>query len=156
MPAQENKEIVRYFIEEAYNKGNLSIGDKWLTSNSVFHTPEANIEGIEGWKQYARAFLTGFSDLVVSVEDTIAEGDKVVAHWTCLGTHTGELRGIAPTGKQVTWTGIAIYRFGGGKIEEILGWNDALGLMQQLGAVPSEQKWRDYSIEQNSFPKRDR
>ena len=110
----------------------------WFYLILFFTPPKRNIEGIEGWKQYARAFLTGFSDLVVSVEDTIAEGDKVVAHWTCRGTHTGELRGIAPTGKQVTWTGIAIYRFSGGKIEEILGWNDALGLMQQLGAVPSE------------------
>jgi predicted ester cyclase len=137
MSEQENKDIVWRFIDEAYNKGNLSVGDEWLAANSVFHTPDADIEGIEGWKKYASAFLTGFSDLVVSVEDTIAEGDKVMAHWTCRGTHTGELLGIAPTGKQVTWTGIAIYRFSGGKIVEIQGWNDSLGLMRQLGAIPS-------------------
>lgn len=135
MSTEQNKAIVRRFIDEAYNKGNLTVGDEWLAANVVFHTPDADIEGPEGWKQYASGFLTGFSDLVVSVEDTIAEGDKVVAHWTCRGKHTGELRGIVPTGKQATWTGIAIYRFAGGKIEEIRGWNDALGLMRQLGGV---------------------
>ena len=137
MSTEENKTILHRFLDEAYNKGNLAVGDELLAANAVFHTPDADIEGIEGWKQYANAFLTGFSDLVVAVEDTIAEGDKVVAYWTCRGTHTGELRGIAPTGKQATWTGIAIYRFAGGKIQEIRGWNDALGLMRQLGVVPT-------------------
>lgn len=135
MSAKENKIIVLRFINEAYNKRNLTVGDELLAANVVLHIPDADIEGPEGWKQYASGFLTGFTDIDVQVEDTIAEGDKVVAHWTCCGVHTGELQGIAPTGKQVTMTGIAIYRFAGDKIEEIWVWNDLLGMMRQLGVV---------------------
>lgn len=135
MSAKENKIIVLRFINEAYNKRNLTVGDELLAANVVLHIPDADIEGPEGWKQYASGFLTGFTDIDVQVEDTIAEGDKVVAHWTCCGVHTGELQGIAPTGKQVTMTGIAIYRFAGYKIEEIWVWNDLLGMMRQLGVV---------------------
>ncbi len=90
----------------------------------VLHVSNSDIKGLEGWKQYAGSFLAGFSDIAISVKDTIAEGDKVVANWICQGIHTGELLGIAPTGKQATWTGIAIYRFVGGKIEEVWVWND--------------------------------
>lgn len=135
MSAKENKIIVLRFINEAYNKRNLTVGDELLAANVVLHIPDADIEGPEGWKQYASGFLTGFTDIDVQVEDTIAEGDKVVAHWTCCGVHTGELQGIAPTGKQVAMTGIAIYRFAGYKIEEIWVWNDLLGMMRQLGVV---------------------
>ena len=135
MSAKENKIIVLRFINEAYNRRNLAVGDESLAANVVLHIPDADIEGLEGWKQYAGGFLTGFTDIVVYVKDTIAEGDKVVAHWTCCGVHTGELQGIAPTGKQVTMTGIAIYRFAGYKIEEIWVWNDLLGMMRQLGVV---------------------
>ena len=135
MSAKENKIIVLRFINEAYNKRNLTVGDESLVANVVLHIPDADIEGLEGWKQYASGFLIGFTDIVVNVEDTIAEGDKVVAHWTCCGIHTDELQGIAPTGKKVTWTGIAIYRFVMDKIEEIWVWNDLLGMMRQLGVV---------------------
>src|SRR5450756_1430493 len=82
------------------------------------------------------SFLAGFSDIVIFVKDTIAEGDKVVASWICHGIHTGELQGIAPTGKEVTWTRIAIYRFVGGKIEEVWVWNDIWGMMRRLGVIP--------------------
>ena len=135
MSAKENKIVVLRFINEAYNRRNLTVGDESLAANVVLHIPYADIEGLEGWKQYAGSFLTGFTDIVVHVKDTIAEGDKVVAHWTCGGVHTGELQGIAPTDKQATWTGIAIYRFAGDKIEEIWVWNDLLGMMRQLGVV---------------------
>lgn len=112
------------------------MGDELLATNVVLHVSNSDIEGTEGWKQYAKSFLDGFS-IVISVKDIIAEGEKVVANWTCQGIHTGELQGISPTGKQVTWTGIAIYRFAGGKIEEVWVWNDLLSLWRQLGVVPS-------------------
>jgi predicted ester cyclase len=137
MSTKQNKAIICRFIDEAYNKRNLTVGDELLATNVVLHVSNADIEGPEGWKQYASSFLAGFSDIVVSVKDTIAEGDKVVANWICNGIHTGELQGIAPTGKQVTWTGIAIYRFVDDKIEEIWVWNDLLSLFRQLGVVPS-------------------
>lgn len=132
----KNKAIVHRFIDEAYNKRNLTIGDELLAANVVLHVSDAYIEGGVGWKQYTGNFLNAFSDIVISVEDTIAEGDKVVANWTCSGIHSGELQGIAPTGKRVTWTGIAIYRFVGGRIEEVWVWNDLLSLMRQLGVGP--------------------
>ncbi len=115
MSTKQNKAIVCRFIDEAYNKRNLTVGDELLAANVVLHISNVDIEGHEGWKQYASGFLTGFSDIVISVKDTIAEGDKVVARWLCHGIHTGELQGIVPTGKQATWTGIAIYRFVGGR-----------------------------------------
>jgi predicted ester cyclase len=96
MSAKENKIVVLRFINEAYNRRNLTVGDESLAANVVLHIPYADIEGLEGWKQYAGSFLTGFTDIVVHVKDTIAEGDKVVAHWTCGGVHTGELQGICP------------------------------------------------------------
>lgn len=137
MSTKQNKAAVCRFIDEAYNKRNLNVGDELLATNVVLHISNSDIEGNEGWKQYASVFLSGFSDIIISVKDTIAEGDKVVASWTCHGIHTGELQGIAPTGKQVTWTGIAIYRFVGGKIEEVWVWNDIWALMRQLGVIPS-------------------
>jgi len=68
MSAEEIKALLCRFLDEAYNKGNLAVGDGLLASRVVFHTPDADIEGTEGWKQYASSFLNGFSDLVVSVE----------------------------------------------------------------------------------------
>lgn len=138
MSAKENKAILQRFLDEAFNKGNLGVGDEPLTANCVFHTAEADIEGIEGWKKFATGFLTAFpDDLDVTIEDIVDEGNKVVAYWTCRGTHNGALRGIAPTGKQVIWQGMGIYRFAEGKIEEVWTLNDALGIMQQVGAIPS-------------------
>jgi len=137
MSTKQNKAIVCRFIDEAYNKKNLTVGDEVLAANVVLHVSNSEIKGLAGWKQYAGSFLAGFSDIAISVKDTIAEGDRVVANWICHGIHTGELQGIAPTGKEATWTGIAIYRFVGGKIEEVWVWNDIWGMMRQLGVIPS-------------------
>jgi predicted ester cyclase len=141
MSTEQNKAIVCRFIEEAYNKKNMSVGDEVLAANVVIHVSNSEIKGLAGWKQYAGGFLSGFSDIAISVKDTIAEGDRVVATWACHGIHTGELKGIAPTGKKATWTGIAIYRFSGGKIEEVWVWNDIWGMIRQVGVIlPGEDK----------------
>jgi steroid delta-isomerase-like uncharacterized protein len=137
MSAQENVNLVRRFLEEAYNHGDLTVGDALLTPDCVFHIPN-DITGIDGWKQFAKAFLIAFpDDLQVTIEDIYADDDKVAARWTAQGTHNGPLRGIPPTGKQVTWMGIGIYHLTGGKIREVWGLNDAPGIMQQIGALPS-------------------
>ena len=138
--SEKNKAMVRRLLEEAYSKGNIAVGDELLNANVVFHNPD--IEGIKRWKQFATMYRTAFPDLRIAVEDTIAEGDKVVARWRAWGTHKGDLRGIAPTGKQATWTGVATYRFAGGKIVEAWGCRDAIGLMRQLGfkLVPVSEK----------------
>jgi len=82
-------------------------------------------------------FFTGFPDLALTVEFTITEEDKVAVRWTATGTHSGDFRGIPPTGKPINIAGVAIYRVAGGKIVE--GWSqpDTLGLLQQIGVIPS-------------------
>lgn len=138
MSEAANEVNVRRFLEEAYNRGNLAVGDELLAENCVFYTP-APIQGIAGWKQFATAFLTAFpDDLRVTIDDLFVAGDKVAARWTAQGTHKGPLRGIPPTGNQVTWVGIAFYSLSHGKITEVWGLNDALGIMQQIGAIPSK------------------
>jgi steroid delta-isomerase-like uncharacterized protein len=138
MSKTENEALVRRFLEEAYNQRNLAVGDELLAENCVFYTP-APIPGIAGWKQFATAFLTAFpDDLQVTIDDMFVAGNKVAARWTAQGTHKGPLRGIPPSGNQVTWVGIAFYSLSDGKITEVWGLNDALGIMQQIGAIPSK------------------
>jgi len=104
---------VQQFVDEAFNQKNLTVGDERLSTGVVFQTTSGDdVAGIEGWKLYASIFVTAFPDFSFSDEDTIAEGDKVVLRWSATGTHNGPLRDIAPTGKQVAFTGIAIYRAG--------------------------------------------
>ena len=137
MSEVDNDTRVRRFLDEAYNKRNLTIGDELLVEDCVFHAIPKSIRGIAAWKMYATAFLTAFpDDLQVTIEDSFATGDKVAARWIAQGTHKGPLRGIAPTGKEVRWLGIALYYFSGGKIKEVWGLNDTLGLMQQIGVIP--------------------
>ena len=138
MPVQDNEAIVRRFLDQAYNKGNLAIGDELLDNDCVFHALPRTIKGIEEWKKYASAFLSAFpDDLQITVEDFFATGDKVAARWTAQGTNKGQLRGIAPTGKEVRWLGVALYYFSDSKIKEVWGLNDVFGMMQQIGAIPS-------------------
>ena len=86
-------------------------------------------------KKRVTLYRNAFPDLRFNVEDLIAEGESVTARWSCRGTHKAELNGIAPTGKQITISGISVVRFSSGKMVE--GWVnwDALGMMQQLGVV---------------------
>jgi steroid delta-isomerase-like uncharacterized protein len=140
--SENNKAIVGRLIEEVWNKGNLSLVDELFTTNYEHHdasSPDFG-RGPESEKKRATLYRTAFPDLRVTIEDIIAEGETVMARWSCRGTHKGDLGGIAPTGKQVTISGVSIARFSGGKIAE--GWInwDALGMMQQLGVVPELAK----------------
>src|SRR5829696_10360122 len=106
----------------------------------VLHEPDEDVRGIEGLKQFVTMIRSAIPDLRITLEEDIAEGDKVVSRWRAQGTHQGELMGIAPTSNQVTITGITIHRIEEGKIvEEWENW-DALGLMQQIGAIPSPEE----------------
>jgi steroid delta-isomerase-like uncharacterized protein len=135
MSVKENKAIFRQIVEEGFNKGNLAIVDELVAANHVNHAD--NVRGPEEYKQFIAMYRTAFPDLHMTIEDQIAEGDKVVNRWTSRGTHKGDLMGIPPTGKQVTLTGTYVARIVGGKIIEEWGNFDALGMMQQLGVVPS-------------------
>jgi steroid delta-isomerase-like uncharacterized protein len=141
MSAEQNKAICRRADEELFNRGNLDVADELFAVDYVYHDPTGGEDwrGPEGVKRYVSMFRTAFPDLHLTIEDQIAEGDKVAYRWTARGTHQGELMGIAPTGNRVTVTGIAIARLADGKIEEMWESSDALGLMRQLGVVPSPE-----------------
>lgn len=137
MSTEENKALVRRFFEEMWGKGNLAIADELLTTDFVFHpAPPGVAPDLEGYKHWVRMTCAGLADRQSTVEDQIAEGDKVVSRWTYRGTHKGELMGVAPTSKQVTVTGICIDRIFGDKIVEEWIEMDNLGMMQQLGVAP--------------------
>ena len=137
MSIQENKAKVREYLDELYRKGNLEILDKLTVPDVIVHHPD--ISGIGELKKFVAAYHSMFEGLTFTVADLIAEDDKVASIWSASGTHTGEYEGVAPTGKQVIFTGVAIYRFTGDKVKEMWGWRDALGLLQQLGASPQSK-----------------
>lgn len=138
MGAEESKALVRRFIQEAWDEGKLGVLDELMSPNFVDHNPMPGLPADkQGQKQGITMFRTAFPDLKTTVDDLVAEGDKVVLRVTSRGTHKGEFQGMAPTGKQVTIQGIFIGRIGGGKLVESWEQFDALGLMQQLGAMPA-------------------
>ena len=139
MSTEENKAISRRADEELFDRGNLDVADELFASDFVYHDPASGEDwhGPESVKQYATMMRAAFPDLHYIVEDQIAEGDKVVTRYTASGTHQGELMGIASTGNRVEITGISITRIEDGKIEEIWENYDTLGMMQQLGVIPS-------------------
>jgi len=137
MSIEENKALSRRVIEEIFNKQNLALADELIDTNFVDHgIAGMGFKGPEGFKQFVTTFISGFPDIRLTIDDMVAEGDKVAMRLTARGTHKGDLMGIAPTGKQVTMSGILIQRIAGNKMAE--GWlvNDNLGMMQQLGVVP--------------------
>jgi steroid delta-isomerase-like uncharacterized protein len=137
MSTEDNKAIVRRLYEEVFNQRRLALVDELCTTTHVFHNPPTTLHGREEFKQLLSVYLTAFPDARFTVEDELAEGDRVASRYTFRGTHQGELMGIPPTGKQVTVTGIILNRIAGGKVAE--GWLnfDALGMLQQLGVVPA-------------------
>jgi len=137
--SEENKAVTRRFLEEIFMVGNLELADEIFASNFVLHDPSVphEVRGPEGIKQYVAMYRAAYPDTRFTIEDQIAEGDDVVTRWTGQGTHQGELMGIPPTGVEVTVAGIEIDRIVDGKIEESWVSYDALGMMQQLGVVPS-------------------
>ena len=137
MSTEDNKALIRRAYEEGFNQRNLAVLDEVNAPDLVFHNASTTMQGLEAFKQFLSLYLAAFPDAHFTVEDIIAEGDKVVARHTFRGTQQGDLMGIAPTGKQVTTTGVTITRFANGKGVELWGNNDDLGLLQQLGVVPA-------------------
>ena len=138
MPTEENKALSRRVIEEIFNKQNLALADELIDTNFVDHgIAGMGFKGPEGFKQFVTTFITGFPDIRLTIDDMVAEGDKVALRLTAQGTHKGDFMGIAPTGKHITASGILIQRIANNKCVE--GWlvNDNLGMMQQLGVVPA-------------------
>jgi predicted ester cyclase len=140
MSAEENKAVVRRFFEELLSTENLAVADEILSPGFRFYfagSPEPI--DLESYKEFLVARRAAFPDRRFFVEEMIAEGDQVSARFTMRGTHKGELRGIAPTGREVTMTGIDMIRLSEGKMVEDRVEVDQLGMMQQLGVIASPQ-----------------
>jgi predicted ester cyclase len=135
----ENKALVRRYIEEAVNKGNLGILDAVLSPDirnpltpAAATAPES---GVERYKQSVAGTRAAFPDVEVTFDYMVAEGDLVAYQCTWRGTHRGAFRGIAPTGKRVEWRATCFRRVVDGKVVEGWGTYDWLGVLEQLGAV---------------------
>ena len=133
--SEQNKAQVRRIVEDIYNRGDLAAVDELAASDLVIHRTSQEIHGREGAKAYVMALRGGFPDLRLTIEDQVAEGDKVVSRWTARGTHRGEFQGLPATGQTIEVAGTSIDRFANGKVVECWDYVDELGLMQQLGAV---------------------
>jgi predicted ester cyclase len=121
---------------ECWNKRDFSVIAE-LFPNCIYHFPTTGELRGEAFRAYFTSLLNAFPDGRLTMLDQVQEDDKVVVRWSFTGTHRGELMGIAPTGKQVSFTGISIMRVAEGKIVEAWEEGDSLGMMQQLGLVPT-------------------
>ncbi len=140
MSIEKNKALLRRYVEEILNKRNVDAVHKFFATNCVDHTaPPGTPPGISGIKQLLAATLEAFSNLHVTIEDMIAEEDKVVSRLKGRGTHTTEFMGVAPTGKELNIMQINIDYIARGKIVEHWGLADQMALMQQLGVAPSTE-----------------
>jgi steroid delta-isomerase-like uncharacterized protein len=136
---EANKAIASRIIQQIFNEGRLDAAEEFVAAGYVGHdnARPAPLIGQNGVKESAAGYRAAFPDLAISIAEQIAEGDRVVTRWEARGTHEGDFFGVSPTGRQVTVTGITVDRYADGQLIE--GWTnwDALGLLQQLGAVPS-------------------
>jgi steroid delta-isomerase-like uncharacterized protein len=139
MSIEQNKALVREMVEEVFNRGNMSKADDFLASDFVEREvlPPGIPSNREGVKLLASALRSAFPDFKATIDDMVAEGDKVVVRQTWSGTHKGEFMGIPPTGKSVSFGVIDIIRIAGGKGVEHWGQMDSMGMMEQLGAIPA-------------------
>jgi steroid delta-isomerase-like uncharacterized protein len=144
MPTEDNKSTVRRLIEEGWNQGKIAVFDELAAPNWIHHDPaQPHVRTLEDFKRNVAATRSAFPDIHFTIEDVIAEGDKVILRWIRRGAHTGDLvtpvMRLPATGKQVTVTGMTIFRFADGKVVETWNQSDRLGLFQQLGLIPVPQ-----------------
>jgi steroid delta-isomerase-like uncharacterized protein len=142
---EQNKEIVQRIFNEFWRGGKTNVLDQLLASDITNHElSKEPVSGRNGYKEWATGFrqvtATGFPDLDIALDALIAEGDLVAKRWTFRGTHTGEYMGLPASGKRAVMAGVTIYRIQGGQVRETWWSYDALGLMQQLGAIPAAEQ----------------
>jgi steroid delta-isomerase-like uncharacterized protein len=134
--SEENKALARRSWESVENPDTLG---EVYAPDVVWHNPEGDIQGIEEAKQFVAMFETAFPDISATVEDVVAEGDKVVSRVTIRGTHQGEVEEFGPpTGRRVEVQGLSLHRIEDGKIVEEWNSYDNLSLLQQLGLAPEQ------------------
>lgn len=136
MSTEENKALLRRAWDEVYGHGRVDSIEELVSDDVIAHEPDGEVRGIEELKRYLAAYLAAFPDTSVTVEDVVAEADKVVSRYTVRGTHLGATQEYGPaTGKQVAIEGITLYHFRDGKLAEMWDRYDNLAVMQQLGLV---------------------
>ncbi|MCA1566928.1 MAG: ester cyclase [Acidobacteria bacterium] len=146
MLANDHKAVVRRFYEELWNERRVEIADEIIAADCVTHQLTSGVEDSgtprppELIKQHVAAWLAGFPDLHFTVEQMLAEGDRVVTHSRMRGTHTGAWHGLAPTGRKISLPMVVIQRIAGGKIAEDWVLVDSLGFYQQLGLAPPTEE----------------
>jgi steroid delta-isomerase-like uncharacterized protein len=135
MNTETAKTLVRQVVED-WHRGDVDALDEHLAPGYVNRDPNnPDVTDLASYKRWVTAALSAFPDLRITIEDLIAEGDRVAKLWSFEGTHRGEFLGIPPSGQRTTWSGITIYRIEGDKVAECVWRTDALGLLQQLGAI---------------------
>jgi steroid delta-isomerase-like uncharacterized protein len=142
MSAETNKAVVRRYFEEVWDRGNLRVIDELVDPDFDGHPAGSSPDfgrGIEGQRQFVMTYREAFPDLHMQIEEMVADGDLVAVRWSGSGTHQGELMGMPPSGKQAHVTGMFITRVKDGKLMETWGNFDALGMLQQIGAIPTER-----------------
>ncbi len=140
MSVEANKELVRRFVEEFWNRGNMAAADELMTADATIFLPGSGQVNKESFKAFALTLRSAFPDWYSTPEELIAEEDRVAERWTGRGTHQGEFQGISPTGRQVAVPGFVFYHVTSGKIAEFRGLFDGLSMLHQLGAMPSSQQ----------------
>jgi len=140
MSLEDNKALARRAIDEVWSKGNLAVAADVYAPNFVSHQHShphvRDVRSVSALIEFVREFRKAFPDFHDTIDDQVAEGDKVVTRFTSTGTHRGALMGLEPTNKRASWMGIIIDRIEQGKIlEEWVSW-DLFGVMQQLGGIP--------------------
>jgi steroid delta-isomerase-like uncharacterized protein len=139
MSTETNKALVRRWIEDGWNAGQLALIDELYTPNVVQHDPGSPVPvtSSAALKGYVGAFLTAFPDLHFTIDDLMAETDKVLWRFTSQATHTGPLMNIPPTGKRAIVTGMVLFRVESDKIAEVWVNVDTLGMLQAIGVIPA-------------------
>jgi steroid delta-isomerase-like uncharacterized protein len=136
MSIEENKALVRRWVEEVWNQGRLDVLDELYTPDWVGHFPvSGELHGSAAHKQLGERFRQAFPEARYVVADLVAEGDRVVLRYSARGTHRGSLHGEAPTGREVVQTGINIYRVADGRLAEQWAQFDLAGMLQQMGGT---------------------
>lgn len=139
MTTESNKQVMSRFLE-FINTASEALADELISPDAVFHVPGRAdpVKGPEGYLEIIAMMRSGFPDIQWSLEETIAEGDKVAARFIMRGTHKGPFFGVPATGKAIQVQAMNIYRLSDGKFVEERGQPDLLGLLQQIGAIPAQ------------------
>jgi steroid delta-isomerase-like uncharacterized protein len=136
--SEQNKAIVRRIVEDYWNKKDPNLAGELFAANCTLKTPDGELNGLEGAAMLLTAYQTGFPDFRVTIEDMIAEGDRVVIRYGFAGTHKGQLGAFPASGNRVSTSGVTIFRIAGGKAADARFEWDRVGLRQQIGALPRD------------------